>query len=528
MKKLFLLLTLVGMIFTACDKDNDEYNGNHSNNSSVAIDPNNPLNKYKCAPNEILYISKSGSHIELTTGDGWGANLISNTYDGVGRLKFDARVTMIPRNAFNANELLEYIKMPDSITSIGDSAFSSCTSLTSVTIPASVTSIGSYAFSSCRSLTSVTIGNSVTSIGAAAFQGCNNLAAFYGKYASEDNRCLIIDGVLNSFAPYSKYTYTYTIPDSVTSIGDRAFYNCDCLGSVTIPNSVTSIGDRAFSDCSNLTKFTIPNSVTSIGVAAFSSCSSLTSVIIPDSVTSIEDQVFYLCSSQTRVTIPDCITSIGESAFFYCSSLTSIAIPNNVTLIGGQAFYSCFNLTSVYISDLLAWCKIDFSTSSANPLGNGANLYLNGELITQLTVPSDITEIKSYTFNHCNSLTNVIIPDSVTSIEDGAFSGCSSLTSVTIPNSVTSIGKSAFSSCDNLTSVTIPNSVISIGKEAFYNCSSLTSVYCKPVTPPTGGSNMFYRNASGRKIYVPTTSVDKYKAAQYWSAYSSYIIGYDF
>ena len=125
-------------------------------------------------------------------------------------------------------------------------------------------------------------------------------------------------------------------------------------------------------------------------------------------------------------------------------------------------------------------------------------------------------------------MTSITISDSVTEIGDGAFSGCTSLTSVTIPNSVKKIGDYAFQSCDSLTSVTIGNGVTKIGYRAFMGCTSLTSVYCKPTTPPAGGSDMFDNNASGRKIYVPTTSAYKYKAAQYWSDYSSDIEGYDF
>ena len=133
------------------------------------------------------------------------------------------------------------------------------------------------------------------------------------------------------------------------------------------------------------------------------------------------------------------------------------------------------------------------------------NIYLNDELIITLTIPSDITEVQSYAFYNCESLKCVSIPNSVTSVGDSAFRGCSSLTSVIIPDSVSSIGK-----------------------KAFYNCSSLTSVYCKPTTPPAGGSDMFYNGDSTLKIYVPRNSVDAYKAKSYWSNYASYIVGYDF
>ncbi|MBP3551406.1 MAG: leucine-rich repeat protein [Alistipes sp.] len=419
----------------------------------------------------------------------------------------------------NGSELTD-ITIPSDITEIKDYAFKNYTSLTSVTIGNSVTSIGGSAFYSCTSLTSVTIGNSVTSIGGSAFSNCTSLTSI-------------------------------TIPDSVTSIGGGAFSGCTSLTSITIPDSVTSIGSSAFSGCTWLTSVTIGNSVTSIGQNAFKGCTGELTVNCNIPSASKDEYGAFYGSEFTKVTIGNSVTSIGDYAFYDCL-LSRVTIGNSVTKIGKSAFYDCGLLTRVDIYGLSAWCKISFGNYYSNPLYYAKKLYLNGRELTDITIPSDITEIKncafckctsltrvtipdsvtsigSYAFSGCTSLTRVTIPDSVTSIGSSAFSGCTLLKSITIPNSVTSIGGSAFSKCTSLTSITIPDSVTSIGDYAFYYCSSLRYVYCKPTTPPAGGGDgMFNRNAEVRMIYVPLNSVRAYKAADGWSYYASDIVGCDF
>ena len=154
-----------------------------------------------------------------------------------------------------------------------------------------------------------------------------------------------------NFFGSNKQIEEFTIPDSVTIIGDSAFFDCSGLTSVMIPNSVTSIGGAAFYDCSKLTSVTIGNSVTSIGRSAFVGCSSLTSIMIPNSVTSIGSWAFYGCSGLNSVTIPNSVTSIGVRAFYKCSGLKSVTIPNSVTSIGESAFEDCTSLTSVTIGN---------------------------------------------------------------------------------------------------------------------------------------------------------------------------------
>ena len=332
-------------------------------------------------------------------------------------------VTSIGNLTFYDCSSLTSVTIPNGVTSIGDGAFSGCSSLTSVNIPNSVTSIGSFAFNRC-SLTSVTIPNSVTSIGDGAFSGCSSLTSV-----------TIPNGVTSigssAFSGCSSLT-SVTIPNSVTSIRSSAFRDCSRLTSVTIPDGVTSIGNYTFYACSSLTSVTIPNSVTSIGEYAFRDCNNLTSVTIPDGVTSIGECTFSYCYSLTSVTIPNSVTSIGSSAFSNCRSLASVTIPNSVTSIGSSAFYYCSRLTSVHISDIAAWCNIEFGSYASNPLYYANHLYMNGKEITELKIPDGVTNIGEYTFDGCNNLTSVTIPDGVTSIGEYAFRDCSSLTSVKV------------------------------------------------------------------------------------------------
>ena len=471
-------------------------------------------------------------------------------------LKYFIGLAEIAGNAFEDCVSLVKITLPEQITTIGISAFEDCTNLKKIEIPDSVTSIGDWAFYDCTSLARVDISDLSAWCKIGFGSGANPLRNGAKLYLdnNEITELVIpsdITEIKNDAFEGCTNLKKIEIPDSVTSIGNDAFENCTSLTSVTIPDSVTSIGKYAFSDCSSLTSVTIGHSVTSIGNSAFRDCSSLTSVTIPDSVTSIGSYAFYRCSSLTAIygkyasadkrcliidgvlnsfapagltsyTIPDSVTSIEMSAFEGCSSLISISIPDSVTSIGRSAFRGCSSLTSVTIPD------------SVTSIGNWAFFGCTGELI----INSKIIET-DYTYNNYpaesndgwldnSKFTKLTIGNNITKIGSYAFYYCDRLTSVTIPDSVTSIGERAFQFCSSLTSVTIGKSVTRIEGYAFDDCSSLKNVYCKPTTPPTGTSGMFHSNASGRKIYVPTASVNAYKSDLFWRDYASDIVGYDF
>ena len=478
----------------------------------------------------LYYTSNDGEIVQPYNSSSFGATIVSNTYkDGVGVIEFNAPITMIGDYAFYDCSSLTSVTIPDSVTTIGDGAFYDCDSLTSVTIPDSVTTIGSSAFSSCDSLTSITIPDSVTSIGVSASSGCSSLQEFNGKFASEDGRCLIIDGVLNSFAPAG--LTEYAIPDSVTTIGYAAFCGCDSLTSVTIPDSVTSIRYAAFADCSSLTSVYCKPTTPPVAIIYYDYWYAFIDNALGRKIYVPMESVEAYKSAQGW---SDYASDIIGYDFENGVAGTPKPANNEIWYTNGsttEATTPCE--TNVFVANIVSntydavkECWIIQFDGDVNMIGDDA--FRNCSSLTSVTIPDSVTTIGNYAFCYCRSLTSVTIGNSVTTIGNYAFYDCNKLTSVTIGDSVTTIGYNAFQYCSSLTSVTIPDSVTTIGEAAFNWCESLTSVYCKPTTPPARGTYMFGGNASGRKIYVPMESVEAYKSASGWNDYADDIEGYNF
>lgn len=293
---------------------------------------------------------------------------ISHHFDetnNTGVIIYDDDVSEIGRAAFMGCSNITSINIPNSVTLIGYMAFYGCVNLGSITIPNGVISIGQEAFYGCKSLESITIPNNIASIGQMAFRECCNLKEFKGRFASDDGRCIIINGELKAFAPAG--LTSYTIPDDVSLISHRVF-GFSNLEIITIPNCVKEICGSAFSDCcklkefkgrfasddgrciiidgelkafapAGLTTYNIPNNVTFIGDNAFSGCSYLESIFILNNVTEIGDYAFSWCSRLTNLTIPNSVTKIGDGAFYECHHLKdNIIIPDNVVEIGDNLF----------------------------------------------------------------------------------------------------------------------------------------------------------------------------------------------
>ena len=397
--------------------------------------------------------------------------------------------------SFSACKSLEKVVIPNTVTSINVAAFSCCTSLSEITIPYSVISISASAFADCTGLKSVLISDSVSNIEDRAFKGCTNL-----------KNITIPDSVINlgsGFVEGCANLKKVIIGNGVTrTIDQDEFYNCTSLESVIVGNKVSAIEYGAFKNCYSLKSIIIGDSVKTIGQYAFEYCSNLAEINIPDSVTKIGLGAFAECKNLKNVIIGDNLEELPFKAFEHCCEIEKITIGKKLRKIDVCAFNGCKKITTINIKDLSSWLKIEYDNTYGHPFSNSHSIFLNGELVKNLTIPEDINEILYGAFYNCTSLTSITIPDSVTSIGYEAFHGCTNLAGVKIPDSVTNIEGTAFYNCTSLTSVKIPNSVTSIGDAVFWGCTSLTSVII-PDSVTSIESYAFYNCTSLASVTIP-------------------------
>ena len=316
---------------------------------------------------------------------------------------------------------------------IGSSAFEDCSGLTSVTIPNSVTSIGYKAFNSCSGLTSVTIGNSVTSFGWGAFNGCSGLTSvIWNAKNCED----FSSSTYSPFYDIRSSLTSFTFGNEVEHIPAYLCYYMNNLKEVTIGNSVTSIGQHAFFECSGLTKVNYLGTIDKWVDIDFEDYYSNPTYYTKDLY--INNELL----TDVKITSTD---SIKGCAFINCQSIKSVEIGNSVTSIGRWAFYDCSGLTKVnYLGTVDKWVEIDFDDDNLSPTYYAKDLYINNELLTDVKITT-ADSIKNYVFYNCQSIKSVEIGESVTSIGKYAFSGCDKLRKVTAyPTTVPNAYESSF------------------------------------------------------------------------------------
>ncbi len=348
-------------------------------------------------------------------------------------------VTSIGNQAFYYCTNLTSITIPNSITSIGNNAFYRCTSLSSITIPNSVTSIGNNAFYSCTSLSSMTIPNSVTSIDRYAFFGISNII-YNGNATGNPWGASCINGFYSDSLYYSdssktdlrsahKNIHNVIIPNSVTNIGNYAFYYCTNLSSITIPNTVTNIENYAFM-ATSLTKTNYTGTIAQWCNIDFGNLYAnpiyssqnlylnnqlVTNLVIPNIVDTIKQYAFSNDTCITSTTIPNSVKSIGNQVFYYCTKLNSIFFQRANTVISNNAFYSVTTSIPIYVPcGSGTWYSGELSSFSniveKTPYSYSASVYdtVMGS-VTTLTVPScnnnslwtvRATANNCYTFSH--------------------------------------------------------------------------------------------------------------------------------
>ena len=451
-------------------------------------------------------------------------------------LSIPVSVTSIGEKAFYYCSSFSEISIPDKVTSIGTSAFEGCSGVTKLYIGESVKSISQYAFEGLSKITTVKVPDSVTSIGGGAFSGCSSLYSITVPYVSGSQFGYIFGessytGGTCTEQYYgdgsSSYDYYY-IPTTLrkvtitkaTSLSYGAFYNCSNITEINLNGKISSIGDKAFYNCKWYNNLTDEFVIVGDGVLIKYN-SENTAVIIPENVKHIAPRVFYNRTDIIDIKIPDELISIGTYSFYGVSQISTYTVPKSVTSIGSSAFSSGKTIRCYSGSYAQTYAKNNSLKVSiinkTETIGTDTFHYIinadnTAEIVgcettsTAITIPLTlggvkVTKIGDSGFKNCTTITGVTITDYITEIGPRAFYGCTAIEDVTIPTTVVSVGDYAFYGCTKLETVTISEGLKSIGNYVFYNCSSLGEITL-PDTLETLGSHAFYGCTSAKSVTI--------------------------
>ncbi len=292
---------------------------------------------------------------------------------------------------------------------------------------------------------------------------------------------------------------------SVTGIGEKAFYGCRELSSVSIPNSITSIGERAFSD-SGLSSISVPNSVTTVGSNIFESCKNLTSFKIPGSWTSVPEGCFVM-SGLTSIMIPRTVTTIEYRAFYGCTSLSSITIPNTVTTLEKECFSWCKSLTSIVLP------------KSVTTIGGGAFSYCQG--LTSISIPESVTWVGQSVFEGCNALSAIDGTCFLPWVNYSMFIDCTNLKTVNLSEATVSITDFGFYN-SGVEELILPKAIKWIGRYSFRSCPNLAKIVCNAASPPFAIEESFDERVFEEvPLYVPAQYISYYQDHYFWGKFKT-------
>ena len=416
-------------------------------------------------------------------------------------LNLKSGIKSIGSYAFRDCTVLDDIKLCSELETIGAYAFYNCGNLQSIEIPDNVTKIDNNTFENCSSLKSVSIGKSCTTISATAFNNATKLEKITvstdnEKYSSVDGALLNKEKTSIILYPKSK-SGEFVIPDTVTSIADRAFSSCSNLTKITIGANVESVGAYAFSSCSALTDVVFKDSTIKkkvIGLYAFYNCQALSNVDFGNAVTSIGNFAFMIDKSLESIEFPDSLESIGRCAFscydygttgsYFASNLKSVKFGGGLKTIADYAFYenralNTVNFTGVALTSIgdqsfynTAITELDLTGTDAS-IGTYAFDNCNSLETVKL---SGVKTIGQYAFHNCRKLTSVELSENLTTIESGAFKNCVALKNIDIPNKVTKLNGNTFENCISLKNVSIGSGCTSISSSAFLDSNAIEKI----------------------------------------------------